>query len=72
MAAQEGHADVLATLLEQENKTCLDAVDDRGRTPLMYAAASGEREVTSFLLGHNFLWSLLLERRRRLKMLTNF
>ena len=49
MAAQEGHADVLATLLEQENKTCLDAVDDRGRTPLMYAAASGEREVTSFL-----------------------
>lgn len=45
MAAQEGHADVLATLLEQENKACLDAVDDRGRTPLMYAAASGKSGV---------------------------
>ncbi|KAL5249390.1 hypothetical protein ACHWQZ_G018297 [Mnemiopsis leidyi] len=50
VAAQEGHADVLATLLEQENKACLDAVDDRGRTPLMYAAASGKTRCVELLL----------------------
>ena len=42
VAAQEGHSDVVATLLEQQNMACLDAVDDRGRTPLMYAAAAGK------------------------------
>ena len=41
VAAQEGHSDVLITLLEQQNMASLDAVDDRGRTSLMYAAASG-------------------------------
>ena len=50
VAAQEGHGDVLATLLEQKNMSVLDGVDDRGRSPLMYAAASNKTQCVKILL----------------------
>jgi len=50
MAAQEGHADVVALLLEQKDMSILDAKDDRGRTPLMYAAAANQTACVALLL----------------------
>ena len=50
MAAQEGHPDVVALLLEQKDMSILDAKDDRGRTPLMYAAAAKQTACVQLLL----------------------